>query len=187
HYRGRFLVDYGSNPDGVLSWRFQREYAGRGTLGDLMAHVVDMAHMLAGPIRRVVGSEATLFGRRPLAVPGEGTHFSTGAAGSPQGDVTNEDYVGALVQFASGAQGTLEACRAFTGPECQMAFEVNGTDGALAWDVERMNELLVHRAARLGGAGGYTRLLGGPEHPFHARFNPGPGVGLGYEDLKVIE
>jgi len=28
HYRGRFLVDYGSNPDGVLSWRFQRELAG---------------------------------------------------------------------------------------------------------------------------------------------------------------
>ena len=40
---------------------------------------------------------------------------------------------------------------------------------------------------RLGGTGGYARVLGGPEHPYHARFNPGPGVGLGYEDLKVIE
>src|SRR5262249_49803741 len=55
HYRGRFLVDYGSNPDGVLSWRFQRDLAGSGTLGDLMSHVLDMAHMLAGRIERVVG------------------------------------------------------------------------------------------------------------------------------------
>ena len=43
HYRGRFLVDYGSDPSGVLSWRFQRELAGWGTLGDLMSHVVDSA------------------------------------------------------------------------------------------------------------------------------------------------
>ena len=42
HYRGRFFVDYGSNPDGVLSWRFQRELAGHGTLGDLMSHVADI-------------------------------------------------------------------------------------------------------------------------------------------------
>jgi predicted dehydrogenase len=42
----------GSNPDGALSWRFRREQAGLGTLGDLMSHVIDMAHMLAGPVAR---------------------------------------------------------------------------------------------------------------------------------------
>src|SRR5947209_7441958 len=59
HYRGRFLVDYGSNPDSVLSWRFRREQAGLGTLGDLMSHVIDMAHLLAGPVARVVGNRHT--------------------------------------------------------------------------------------------------------------------------------
>jgi predicted dehydrogenase len=186
HYRGRFLTGYASDPHGVLSWRFQREYAGWGTLGDLMAHAVDMALMLAGPIRRVIGNRATFVPQRPLA-GGPGTHFNVGAATGPRGDVENEDYVGALVQFANGAQGTLEACRVITGPDCQMAFEVNGTHGALQWDFERMNELLVQRPARLGGASGYTRLLSGPEHPFHARFAPGPGIGLGYDDLKAIE
>jgi len=34
---------------------------------------------------------------------------------------------------------------------------------------------------------GYVRVLSGPEHPFHIRFNPGPGIGLSYEDLKTIE
>jgi predicted dehydrogenase len=186
HYRGRFLTGYASDPLGVLSWRFQQEYAGWGTLGDLMAHAVDMALMLAGPISRAVGNRATFVPRRPLA-SGAGTHFAIGASAGPQGEVTNEDYVGALVQFANGAQGTLEACRVITGPDCQMAFEVNGTDGAMAWDFERMNELQVQRATRAGGPGGYTRVLSGPEHPFHARFAPGPGIGLGYDDLKTIE
>lgn len=186
HYRGRFLTGYASDPHGVLSWRFQQEYAGWGTLGDLMAHAVDMALMLAGPIRRVIGNRATFLPHRPLATE-SGTHFAVGASGGSQGEVTNEDYVGALVQFANGAQGTLEACRVITGPDCQMAFEVNGTEGAMHWDFERMNELLVQRPARAGGAGGFMRLLSGPEHPFHARFAPGPGIGLSYDDLKTIE
>jgi len=186
HYRGRFLVGYASSPYGVLSWRFQKEKAGLGTLGDLMSHVIDMAHMMAGPISRVVATRETFIPRRPLAVPGAGTHFSIRKDG-PTGEVTNEDYVGALVQFADGVRGTFEACRVITGPQCQMAFEINGTNGALAWDFERLNELELFRLKPDGSRDGSTNILSGPEHPFHARFNPGPGVGLGYEDLKTIE
>jgi predicted dehydrogenase len=183
HYRGRFFVGYGSSPQGVLSWRFRRELAGLGTLGDLMSHAIDMAHFLAGPIRRVVANRETFIAERPLPRPGVGTHFTLGGGG-PVGPVTNEDYVGALVRFESGAQGTLEACRVIQGPACQMAFEVHGTRGALAWDFEAMNEL---RLFRVGADAGYTRMLSGPEHPFHANFNPAPANGLGYDDLKAIE
>ena len=186
HYRGRFFTGYAKNPHGVLSWRFQRELAGLGTLGDLISHAADMAHLIAGPIKCVVGNRETFIPQRPLATPGEGTHFSIRTEG-PMGDVTNEDYAGALVQFANGAHGTLEACRIINGPKCQMAFEVNGTHGALSWDFERMNELDLYLPDDDGSHDGYTRIVGGPEHPFHARFNPGPGIGLGYEDLKVIE
>ena len=186
HYRGRFFAGYASNPHAVLSWRFQREVAGLGTLGDLMSHVVDMAQMIAGPINRLVGNRETFVPERPLATPGEGTHFSV-RTGGPAGEVTNEDYVGALVQFANGAHGTLEGCRVINGPECQMAFEVHGTRGALHWDFERMNELHLFLYDSDDAPNGYTRIVSGPEHPFHAYFNPGPGVGLGYEDLKVIE
>ncbi len=186
HYRGRFFAGYGGNPRGVLSWRFRQELAGPGALGDLMSHAIDMAQWLAGPIRQVVANRQTFIPRRPLAAAGVGTHFSVGGDG-PLGEVTNEDYVGVLARFAGGAQGTLEACRVIQGPQCQMAFEVHGTRGALAWDFERMNELTCYFAEGDGKRAGYRRVLSGPEHPFHARFNPAPATGLGYDDLKTIE
>lgn len=186
HYRGRFFAGYGGNPHSVLSWRFQEELAGLGTLGDLMSHVIDMAQFQAGPIERVVSSRKTFIAQRPLATPGAGTHFTVRSDG-PVGAVTNEDYVGALVQFANGVQGTLEACRVIKGPQCQLAFEIHGTRGALAWDFERMNELSLILPDDNSARAGYRRVLSGPEHPFHANFNPAPATGLGYDDLKVIE
>jgi len=186
HYRGRFFAGYASNPRAVLSWRFQNEMAGLGVLGDLMSHVIDMAHLIAGPVKRVVGTHETFVRERPLATPGEGTHFTVSAAG-PTSKVTNEDYVGVLAHFANGVRGSLEACRIITGPQCQMAFEVNGTRGALRWDFEKMNELSLFVEEGKRGQQGYTNILSGPEHPFHAQFNPAPATGLGYDDLKVIE
>jgi predicted dehydrogenase len=186
HYRGRFLVDYGSNPDGVLSWRFQREMAGHGTLGDLMSHVVDMAHVLAGPIRRVVANQKTFIASRPAATPGQGTHFTI-RPGAPRVAVTNEDYVGALVDFTCGAQGSLEVCRVVKGPRCEMSFELNGTLGALKWNFERMNELLVFLPDGSAEHDGPVLIQAGPAHPFYTSFYPGPALSMSYEDLKVIE
>ena len=186
HYRGRFLIGYASSPKGVLSWRFQRELAGLGALGDLMSHVIDMAHMLAGPIAQVIGNQKTFIPQRPLAAPGEGTHFSV-ATGGPTGEVTNEDYDGVLVRFANGAQGTFETCRIISGSKCQMAFEVHGTRGAMSWDFERMNELSLYLPDEDVGHDGYVRIMSGPEHPSHAQFYPGPALSLSYEDLKIIE
>lgn len=186
HYRGRFLVDYGSNPDGVLSWRFQRELAGHGVLGDLMSHVVDMAHMLAGPIERVVGNQKTFITSRPVATPGEGTHFSTNAD-APRAPVTNEDYVGALAQFVCGAQGTLEVCRIAKGARCEMTFELNGTKGAMKWNYERMNELSVFLPDGTDEHDGPVLIQAGPAHPLFSSFYPGPGNSMSYDDLKAIE
>ena len=186
HYRGRFFAGYARHPRAVLSWRFQKEIAGLGTLGDLISHVIDMAHFIVGDIDSVASQRETFIPERPLATAGTGTHFTLGTGGEV-GAVTNEDYVGALVRFKNGARGTLEACRVITGPKCEMAFEVHGTDGALRWNFERMNELDVYLPAEDGFPDGYTRVLSGPSHPFHSDFNPGPGVGLGYDDLKTIE
>ncbi len=192
HYRGRFFSMYGSNPLGVLSWRFEAERGGAGVLGDLMPHVVDMAHFLVGPIRRVFSHQHTFISERPLPVPGRGTHFSLGHPGDPTAPVTNEDYVSTLVEFENGVQGTLESCRAIFGPKCEMAFEVNGTEGAANWNFERLNELNLYSPMRESlddgyANDGYTTLFGGPHYPYHGRFNPGDGIGIGYEDLKVIE
>src|SRR5205807_6802411 len=105
----------------------------------------------------------------------------------PRGAVTNEDYVGALVQFAGGAQGTLEVCRVARGPRCEMAFEVNGTRGALAWNFERMNELRLFLPDGTAEHDGPVLIQSGPQHPFYAAFYPGPAISMSYEDLKAIE
>ncbi len=186
-YHGRFFIMYASNPLGQLSWRFLKEKAGTGALGDIMAHAVDMAHYLVGSIEQVTSTKKTFINERPLPVPGRGTHFSIGSQDDPKGEVTNEDYVGAMVRFGNGARGTLEVNRIVYGPKCEMAFEVYGTRGAVKWNFETMNEIQLYLPDETGGHEGFVRILAGPEHPFHARFNPGPGVGLGYDDLKTIE
>jgi predicted dehydrogenase len=186
NYRGRFFSMYGSDPLGLLSWRFLLDEAGHGVTSDLMSHAVDMAHMLVGPIRRVVGTTETFIRERPLPAPGKGTHYGRGSPDDPRGAVTNEDYAGMLCEFANGARGTFEASRTMVGPESQMAFDVYGTEGALGWDFERMNELQLSLA---GGEPetGYTRVLSGERFPYHGSFVPGSANGIGYEDLVTIE
>ena len=187
HYRGRFFSMYGSNPLGLLSWRFDKNSAGYGVLGDIMAHVVDMALFLSGPVKRTTSQAHTFIPERPKPIPGKGTHYSVGAPGDPTGPVTNEDYVGALVEFENGARGTLEVSRTIFGPKNQFGFEINGTQGAVSWDFERMNELQLYLPSQDGRHDGFMRLVGGDQYPYHGNFNPGEGSGIGYEDMKVIE
>ena len=108
HYRGRFFSMYGRDRLGLLSWRFLQEEAGFGVLSDLMSHAIDMAQFMCGPITRVVAVKETFIKQRPLPIPGSGTHYDRGKPDDPTGAVTNEDYVGALVEFENGTRGTLE-------------------------------------------------------------------------------
>jgi predicted dehydrogenase len=186
NYRGRFFSMYGSDPLGLLSWRFRLEEGGHGVTTDLLSHAVDLAHMLVGPITRVVGTTETFIRERPLPAPGTGSHYGRGAGGDPTGEVTNEDYAGMLCEFEGGARGTFEAARTLLGPESQMAFDLYGTGGALAWNLERMNELELYRATDEPHSG-YTTIFGGDRFPYHGRFVPGSANGIGFEDLVVIE
>jgi predicted dehydrogenase len=188
NYRGRFFSMYGSDPLGVLSWRFLVDQAGHGVTTDLMSHSVDLAHMLLGPITRVVGMTETFIPERPLPKPSHapGTHYGRGRAGDPTGAVTNEDYAGMLCEFASGARGVFEASRSIVGPESQNAFEVYGTKGALAWNLEKLNELQVYLVEDELETG-YRTVFGGDRFPYHGNFVPGSANGIGFEDLVVIE
>jgi predicted dehydrogenase len=186
HYRGVFLADYANRPDAAASWRFFRADAGSGALGDLMAHIVDMTHYLVGPIERLSGRTATIFPRRPPLAVGEGTHFSR-VETDELVDVDNEDWAGALVELGGGTFGSLEASRVIVGPHVKLRFEVHGTHGALAWELERMNELERFQLAENGRDEGYMRVVAGAQHPDFAAFQPGAGVPMGYDDLRVLE
>jgi predicted dehydrogenase len=186
HYRGVFLADYANRPDSAASWRFFRADAGSGALGDLLAHVVDLTHFLVGPIERLSGRTATLIPRRPRQPMGEGTHFSRVQTDDLVA-VENEDWAAAQVELANGTVGSLEASRVIVGPRVGLRVEVYGTRGALAWELERMNELERFQLRDDGGDEGYARVLAGPQHPGFAHFQPGAGVPMGYDDLRVLE
>jgi predicted dehydrogenase len=185
NYRGRFFSTYGSDPLGLLSWRFLVDEGGYGVTSDLLSHSVDLAHLLVGPITRVSGTTATFIAERPVARPGQG-HYGRGAPGDPTGTVTNEDYAGMLCEFAGGARGTFEASRTIVGPESQMAFDAYGTGGAVGWNLERMNELQVYLAEDELHTG-YRTVFGGDRFPYHGHFVPGSANGIGFEDLVAIE
>jgi predicted dehydrogenase len=187
NYRGRFFTMYGSDPLGVLSWRFLQDQAGFGVSSDILSHVVDLATVLAGPITHVLGTSETFIRERPLPQAG-GTHYARGRLGDPTGEVTNEDYAAALVVFANGARGTFECSRSIIGPESQMAFDVYGTRGAIGWNLEQLNELQVSLTDDDGRAPrGYTTVYGGDRYPFHGHFVPGDANGIGFEDIVTIE
>jgi len=184
HFRSQWVAAYAASPQGVLSWRFLRGKAGLGILGDLGSHAVDLAQFLLGPIERVTAMTETVVRERPLP-SASGTHFDV-VEGGDLAAVENEDAVWSIVRFASGVTGTIEASRAAVGPQARYAFEVHGSKGALRWDFERMNELSLFLPLQNGDRG-YSRVLMGPQHEPFGRFQPGPGLPMGYDDLKVIE
>ena len=185
HYRGRFFSMYGRDPLSLLTWRFT-DRSRYGTLTDIMSHAIDMALFLCGPIRRVVANRETFITHRPIPIPGKGTHYDVGSAADPTGPVTNEDYVGALVEFENGARGTLESDRTIVGPQSDMAFELNGTKGAVTWTHEKLNALELYLPEEQS-VDGFVQVLAGDWLPHQGNIVPGNGNSIGYEDLKLIE
>ncbi|WP_156759310.1 Gfo/Idh/MocA family protein [Microbacterium karelineae] len=181
--RGRIFGGFHADPQTPRAWRFVRDQAGSGVLGDLMGHLVDLVHFLTGPIGSVTATTGTFITERPglPGTPDEGRLLP----------VENDDYANMLIRFddsavAAGALGTLDASWIAVGPKAEYAIEVFGTRGSLRWDFERMGELRL--AIRRPGEGvGYTRLVADDAFPEYARFQPGSGTPMGYDDLKVIE
>ena len=185
HYRGFFLADYAADPNGALTWRYKLEGAGLGVLGDIMPHTVDTAQNLLGPIESVSAEKETFIRERPEVPAGMGTgHFVV--EDGEMGTVENEDYVGSLVRFENGARGTLENSRTCIGPHVRNSFEVNGTRGALSWNFQRLNELELYRFDETGDRG-YRTVFAAPSMGDFDKFQPGAGISMGYDDLKVTE
>ncbi|VXB04964.1 Myo-inositol 2-dehydrogenase [Arthrobacter sp. 9AX] len=188
--RAVFFSGYASEPNGALSWRFDRKLAGTGVLADLFSHAADLCQYVVGPISEITALTNTVYTQRPKVPMGTGTHFAV-IEGGEMGNVENEDYAAALVRFGSsaagaGAVGTVEASRVAVGPECGYQIEVYGTEGSLKWDFERMNELKVC-LGRNNDEQGYTTVNASPKYGDYSRFQPGPGNSMGFDDLKVIE
>jgi predicted dehydrogenase len=175
HVRAAYLQDWLIDPGSPLTWRLQAEHAGSGALGDLGAHIVDLAHFLTGDrIAGVSAVSATFTGQRPL--PG----------GSGTGQVTVDDAVAFTARLGSGALASFEATRYAAGRKNALRIELNGSAGSLAFDLERLNELEFYDAADDSATddsatAGFRRILvTEPEHPYLSGWWP-PGHVLGWE------
>ncbi len=162
HFRGRYLQDWGDDPS-LDTWRFDASEAGSGALGDLGAHVVDLARFLAGEIAAVSGFTKTFLAGRQV-----------------------DDAIESTVEFASGAVGTIEATRFALGRRNAFQWEINGSKGSLAFDMERLNELQVFRADGDRARGFKTVLVSETDHPYWQHWWP-PGHIIGWGDTFVHE
>jgi len=163
--RCRYSDDSLVDPRSPWGWRHDRERAGSGVIGDLAAHPLDLALVLAGPITAVTAATRTFVAERP-----------NGASRAP---VTVEDAVAATLEFQNGAVGTLEAGGMCLGRKNLLTFELNGERGTVVWDLERLNELRVYHGD--GDARGLADVLVTERnHPYGGRWWP-PGHTLGWE------
>jgi predicted dehydrogenase len=132
HFRAVYLQEwimphYGENK----IWRLDKKVAGSGAIGDLGAHIIDLAHYLVGGMKSIAANTQTFIKTRPLP------------DGSGEGEVDVDDAFVAAVEFENGALGTLESTRFAGGRKNYNCFEINAEKGSVRFNLERLNELQV--------------------------------------------
>jgi len=185
-FRGSFVQDWGLDESGALSWRFDKKIAGSGSLGDLGSHVLDMSRFLVGEISQVAGLLSTHITERPIGAGGLG--HKAGAGAVKMGKVDVDDICDVLLQFENGAQGTLVASRLASGKKNHFDFEVYGMKGAIYFDWERPNEVLLSTYDTPNERSGFTRVLtGGFDHPYGESLWPIMGMGIGFGETFAVQ
>jgi predicted dehydrogenase len=175
HYRGTYLQDWPVDPDVPLLWRFQKDKAGSGALGDILSHSLDLGRFVLGSeVTEVAGDMETFVKRRPrLDDP------------KKKGRVTVDDAALSLARFANGALATIEGTRFAPGRKNYLRFEVNGSRGSIVFNFERMNELEYYSLDDEAKVQGFRQILA--TDPSHAYFDSWWPAGhlIGYEHTFI--
>lgn len=174
-FRGIHAEDYMAGASTPWHWRLDPA-GGGGVIADLGSHIIAMARHLLGPISEVCAQLETMYAQRPVQ-----------AGSSQTRAVENDDIARALVRFARGCGGSLEAHWLSQGRKMQIEFEVVGEKGALHFNQEQLNELRLYETGASAGRQGFKTILAGADHPPYGAFCPAPGHQLGFNDLKTIE
>ncbi|MFP3241249.1 MAG: Gfo/Idh/MocA family oxidoreductase [Caldivirga sp.] len=174
HFRALYLQQSLANPEAPMTWRLRREYAGYGTIADLGSHVIDLARYLIGEVVSVNGTLYTF------------NRFRVNQATGVREEVNVDEGFTAMLRFENGAVGLIEASKLATGHYNSLIIEVNGSEGSIRFDLERINELEVH-LAKDGELSGFRRILVTQRtHPY-LRFWWPPGHVLGWEHTFTHE
>ncbi len=148
HFRARYLQDWAMSPELHLVWRFSAASAGSGALGDLGAHIIDLARYLCGEMTEVAATLETFIKQRPVE-PGS----------KKKAQVTVDDAATLLARFENGALGTFEATRFARGRKNQNTFEINGDKGSISFDLEHLNVLKFYSTDDPPAVQGFHEIL----------------------------
>jgi len=177
HFRAVYLQEWiMPHYNTPLIWRLQKATAGSGALGDLGAHIIDLARYLVGDVDSVSAMTRTFIPERPKL------------DGSGMGKVDVDDAFAAVLSFENGALGTVEASRFAAGRKNANNLEINGEKGSIRFNLERMNELEVFwiddepKETR----GFHNVLVSEPYHPWWENWWP-QGHMIGWEHTFVHE
>ena len=180
HVRACYLQDWIMDPSFPLVWRLKKGVSGSGAHGDINAHSIDLARYITGDeFAEVCGMTETFVRKRPLGqMAGQGLK----ARGGPKtGSVTVDDAAVFMARMRHGALATFTATRFAAGRRNGNCIEIYGSEGALVFNFERMNELEYYNVDDPDHLQGYRRILvTDPPHPYMDAWWP-PGHGIGYE------
>jgi predicted dehydrogenase len=177
HYRANFLQDWTISADlpqgGAGLWRIDVKAAGSGVTGDLLAHCIDTALWLNGPIKSVTAMTETFIKERK--------HTESGNV-EPVGI---DDACAFLCRFKNGSLAIFESTRYARGHKALYTFEINGADASIAWDLHDLHRLSYfdHRDDSLVRGWRSVHVTDG-DMPYMGKWWV-PGLQIGYEHTFV--
>jgi len=175
HFNAVYYQDWLVDPNFSIVWRHDIKEAGSGAHGDMSAHIVDLARYLVGEIEAVTGAQEIFIKERPLA------------DGSGKGVVTADDATNFLARFRNGALGSFLVTRFATGRKNYLRLELFGSEGSLAFNLERLNELEYYSRKDERAEQGYRTILATESiHPYVNAWWPAGHI-IGWEHTFIHE
>ncbi|MBK9166268.1 MAG: Gfo/Idh/MocA family oxidoreductase [Bryobacterales bacterium] len=177
HYRAKFLQDWTISPDlpqgGAGLWRLDASVAGSGVTGDLLAHCIDTAMWLNGPIAEVCAMTETFVKERKHTLTGE------------VAPVGIDDASAFLARFTNGSLATFEATRYARGHKALYTLEMNGEHGSVFWDLHDLHRLQYFDHRDEGRVRGWRSIhVTDGDQPYMKNWWV-PGLQIGYEHSFV--
>lgn len=150
HVYAQYIEGKDDNENIPLLWRYQKELAGSGSLGDLGSHMLDMMHHLVGEFVEVAGTSGIIVPKRQKL------------DGSGLGDVTTEDYFHALATMEGGVSATVAFTKFAFGRKNAHRLEIYGSKGGLIYTLENglngFDHLYVCLGEELGRSGNWVDM-----------------------------
>jgi myo-inositol 2-dehydrogenase/D-chiro-inositol 1-dehydrogenase len=177
HYRAKFLQDWTISKDlpqgGAGLWRLDIGVAGSGVTGDLLAHCIDTALWLNGPIESVSGMTETFIKERHHTITGKVEKVGI------------DDASAFLARFSNGSLATFEATRYARGHKALYTLEINGEHASIFWDLHDLHRLQYFDHRDEGKLRGWRSVhITDSEHPYMKHWWV-PGLQIGYEHTFI--